>query len=118
MWINHQTGSLAFHRSPSFYHLSNEHHRNTSAFSLCSDLLLSPDYSFPSATSCLISVHPAHCKQWQPQVAHLHQHPMERSLINIGPADDGFPILDIGDGEAVKPLVPLLTEMSPNTNEI
>src|SRR5215469_12846127 len=43
---------------------------------------------------------------------------MQRSLIDIDPADDGLAMLDIDDGKAVKPLVPLLAEMSLDANEI
>ena len=43
---------------------------------------------------------------------------MQRSLIDIGPAENSFSLLDIGDGKAVKPFVPLLAEMSFDANEI
>src|SRR5436309_13331402 len=60
----------------------------------------------------------AHSKQWQSQVAHFHQHTVQRRLVDIDPRNDGLSMLDIGDGETIKPLVPLLTEMALDTDEI
>src|SRR5690349_14934384 len=72
----------------------------------------------PLSRQGLVSSNPAHREQRQSQVAHLHQRTMQCSLIDIGPAEDGLTLLDIGDGKAVKPFVPLLAEMSLDTNEI
>src|SRR5436305_9269201 len=43
---------------------------------------------------------------------------MKCSLINNGTGDEGLTMLDIGDGEAVKPFVPLLTKMPLDADEI
>ena len=43
------------------------------------------------------------CEQRQPQVAHLHQHPMQCGLIYKRTRQEGFTMREIGDGESIEP---------------
>src|SRR5213080_1337397 len=72
----------------------------------------------PSTTRNVVSDDPTHSKQRQSQVTHLYQHAMQRSLIDIDPAENGLTLIDIRDGKTIKPFIPLLTEMSLNANKV
>src|SRR5437763_2887298 len=72
----------------------------------------------PSTTRNVVSDDPTHSKQRQSQVTHLHQHAVQRSLIDIDPTENGLSLIDIRDGKTIKPFIPLLAEMSLNANKV
>ena len=50
--------------------------------------------------------------QWNPQITHFSEHPMQRGLIDYRARQESLAVVLQGDRQASKPLRPLRTQMA------